>query len=116
MTKSHSVLLLVSCSLQTYYPVSQNHVMVDGLSASQPASQSLTHSVLVSQHFWSHVQAVPIKVNSNVISMTQGQPENRENPHRKFLLRSILPLFLRSRKSPKTNTKWPLELNPWNVF
>jgi hypothetical protein len=68
--------------------------MVDGQSASQPASQpvsqsasqSVSHSVLVSQPFWAHVKAVPIKVDSNVISVTQGQPENRENPHRKFLL------------------------------
>ena len=56
--------------------------MVDGLSV----SQSVSHSVLVSQPFWVHVQTVPIKVDSNVISMAQGQPENRENPHRKFLL------------------------------
>jgi len=82
--------------------------MVDGLSSSQSVSQS----ILVSQHCWAHVQAVPITVDSNVISMTQGQPENRENPHRKFLLRSFLPLFLRSRKGPKINTKGPLELNP----
>jgi len=82
--------------------------MVDGLSSSQPASQS----VLVSQHCWAHVQAVPITVDSNVISMTQGQLENRENSHRKFLLRSFLPLFLRSGKGLKINTKGPLELNP----